>query len=71
MARQAQLVVRVSSELAEDIDALAARLEPRAAYAPTGRMSRSDCVRLLLLRGLEVVTAELEELEGLEERDKK
>lgn len=68
LSGQTQLVVRVSSELAENVDALAARLESKAAYAPTGRMTRSDCVRLLLLRGLDVVAAELEELE---ERAKK
>jgi len=72
-ARTAQLVVRVSQEVVDEIDAVTPRLRdiPEYAFAHAGRTSRSSVVRYLLLRGLEVVRAELAENEPTSDNDKK
>lgn len=57
----AQIVVRTSPVLVKQIDELAVQLEGIPEYAPTGRCTRSDAVRLLLIRGLEAIKVELEE----------
>ncbi|MAE17310.1 MAG: hypothetical protein CL911_07715 [Deltaproteobacteria bacterium] len=56
-----QIVVRVAPALIKNIDELAEHLEAIPEYAPTGRCTRSDAVRLLLLRGLQAMERELEE----------
>lgn len=58
---QERVTIRVSSRLVEDIDQLTEELAELPTYSPTGKMSRSECLRLCVMRGLEDIKRELEE----------
>lgn len=62
---QVQLALRISRELRDQIDVLTEQLEEIPRYAPSGKMNRSACMRILLVKGLEVIRKE----EGLEEEE--
>ena len=64
MAETTQIALRISSEMVKQIDELATELEKVPRYAPTGKMSRSDCIRTLIIAGMDAINQELKEEEG-------
>ena len=59
-----RVTTRVSEAIVERVDDLIPFIATRPEYSPSGAVSRSDALRLALLKGLIVLEQEREELEA-------
>ena len=59
-----QILFRLPEDMLERIDALVPQLARRSELRAWGRASRAAVMRLLLLKGLEVIEAELKREQG-------